>query len=352
MVLARPSSLFLIQNREKPLLDREIARLRQENEELRRNLPPSVQVPQAQQLPTSEQQSSMNRLNSVPNAVALQQQQQQSPLKRKGDSDSQDESRVRDFRRELNGRVGMPPPPVPINRTAPNNIYSAQLDRNSPPRQQTPLPMNSPGVYDNNNSTHMFRREDMYNQPQFPREPNRQPLPQTYVGQPPPTPQRAFIPQRPPQSARGSPFVNAPFRTPLPQSRINEHYNLGKFSSPPVPRPPLYKMISPTAGPGGRLSLAPQTSSGGRSGQAPGEASPFFSRPNSVAGHLQSRPGSRNIFAEEYFQRPDTSRAPPLAPSRGLDRSRGGGEGGLGDLLNGNNGYVDRPGLRRAMRRD
>jgi len=360
---ASASCSVLTFDRENPILQAEVAKLRQENDQLRAQLNRS---PGQQQMNSQPSVQSAQPPKPPDLSISSPSTAQDNPLKRKANTAHDENSRVREFRRELNGRHAMPPPAIPISYSSSNisrNRQSPMLQHGKQAEQFI-----SRDKYGNYQNT---LEQDMdFQQNQFFQGPNdrgfshlqSQNFSNSHQGyqNPPQTPRQPFVPQDASQSFNPNP----PFRTPLPLQRTyatdpSQQDNQVSYLSPPTSRTGFqYHMNnrSSPAAPQSRLSLAPQTSSGypysasvanprGREGSTTytggSGASPFFSRPTSVAAFGNN---SRSAFQTPFLrgQRPQSA----------MPNASGHGNGGLGELLRGSGGFMDRPGLRRSVRRD
>ncbi|KAA8899515.1 hypothetical protein FN846DRAFT_173080 [Sphaerosporella brunnea] len=336
--------------KENPALKAQIARLQKENDNLRTQLDPSQRQQGDAQRPLQSPSLQASN-NTSPTGV------NDNTLKRKVDDTEEQNTRIRDFRRVLNAnvRIGMPPPvlPIPTSSHSPRNPQNQMLQHGLPAQafmnKDHYAAPNHQGFRQNNGFEEEQRFQcsnDEYTQ-QMANHRSFQNQNQNYQ-RPPQTPQQSFfsrtdIPHTPINS-------NPPFRNPFPVSRSYTGEHRISYLSPPTSRPGFEHHYRGNANPNitpskGRLSLAPPSSSHhypissmsrsqtmdmGSSG-----VSPFFSRPGSVAGD------GRNTFEGPFMQRPQSSRP-----------SMEHGTGGLGALLNGSGNYMDRPGLRRSVRRE
>jgi hypothetical protein len=286
-------------------------------------------------------------------------------LKRKADDNDDQSSRVRDFRRELNAnsRLGMPTPTLPIPPASRQSSHMLQHDRPAQPfisrddyNTATGNGFRQDDELNKEQSFHRSNDEEIFIRPQKNSRQNFSEQGQNYQRLPP-TPQQPFFARTDiPQTPVGS---NPPFRSPFPGTRSYtsanpQQENRISYLSPPTSRPGLEHHYRGNSNPNvtpskGRISLPPQSSDHrytvpilsrsqtmnmGSSG-----ASPFFSRPSSVAAGFGGN--GVNTFGGEFLQRPQSSR--PNANQV---------TGGLGELLRGSGGFMDRPGLRRTVRRD
>ncbi|KAF8541547.1 hypothetical protein BDD12DRAFT_947089 [Trichophaea hybrida] len=349
-------------NRENPVLQAEVAKLRQENDQLRAQLNRSP----GQQMNSQQPVQSVQPPKSPDLSIISPPKVRNNPLKRKADTAHDEESRVRDFRRELNGRHGMPPPAIPIPRPSsnmPRTQQSSMLQHKQQAKQYIPRD-NYEGYRNTLQQGNDLQQQQFFQRPNdrgfsYPQNQYSSNSHQGYQV-PPQTPRQPLIPQDTSQSFN----PNSPFRTPLPMQRTYandplQQDNRSSYLSPPTSRTGyqshMNSLSSPTAS-RGRLSLAPQTSSGypyppsianPRRGEDatinPGGrgASPFFSRPTSVASSSFGNNSGR-AFQTPFLQRPQSAVPNPNTHSNG----------GLAELLKGSGGFMDRPGLRRFVRRD
>ncbi|TGZ77601.1 hypothetical protein EX30DRAFT_194999 [Ascodesmis nigricans] len=322
------------------------------------------------------------------------QDQPTSGQKRKSDRNTNDGARVRDFRRELNNRPTMPPPPPPQHppeSTTPQDVREREL-----PQQQKQVPQQEQPTFIQSYDKHLDAMNlipafqspaNPYNSSSSARtfsnaSHSTQQFQQNSFIQPPrPFSSRETFSVHPSTPRHQQPFFNTPFRLPTrPETPIfrpsHQQQPESNFFSYPHPRPQLQKMISPTGNPGGRLSLAPQSShgvnnNGGYMGtrisstvaDRPGTSSPYLTRsPFGRAkiagpGMMFSRGGTEtlDVLREKMGSRLGTSQGAGLrfgmdgSGSRGLGTSGG---GGLNELLTSGEGFVERSGLRRAVRRE
>lgn len=377
-------------------MEAELAKLRQENDQLRAQQSGAHALVSDQRQQQQPQRTSSSRamlqMSSSPFSAIL---DEPNPLKRNIDSLQQDEeARARDFRRELNARA-MPPPPRPRSSPAPPSSQAhmqpsrtemqpqSEFDQQQQYFNSYQQPLQSNGYHQQ-----PFDRNDddnLYAPPPILQTFTRQSLPvppaETYF--PPRSAQhhpsgsssRAIFLQRqsdmpPPRT----PSVNQPFRSPFrrdtpalnstsyfsPLSRNGQSHSLSKYQ---------YQPSSPLQGKGqDRISLAPPPSHSKAPFQfsRPGEAqattatttttSPFFKRPYSSV--LGNRPW------ESAFGRDHMGTGVRAATGVGAGRGVGGGlearrpetlpsrskigGGGLGELLGGG---LQRAGGKRAVRR-
>ncbi|KAI5818437.1 hypothetical protein BZA77DRAFT_342837 [Pyronema omphalodes] len=387
--------------RKNEVLNEEVTRLREQNEQYRAQLHKSPR-----QLSHPSPSTAQLHPESIPSDDTL----PANTLKRKAEDalDNNSQINVRNFRRELNGNMGMAPPPAPLPARGSNYAVPNNVNILSPTPKQSPVRQNQlePDSFLSRHSYENFQERSPPNNfyqhqpPRCARSDESEYLQQPSHRQPSyqqpshqqPSHQQPSHQQPSPRLSHTHQGLHIPAQTPLQTPRrqyVSPPDAPQAFNSGAPLRTPMYiqrpgtidtshlesrtSYISPlTAGIGfqahmkygspsksiqsrGRLTLPPQTSSrfqyqasttnmGGRPeeqmlGTGSSGVSPFFSRPTSVAT-FEGNFGRE--FANPFLQRPQS--AMPNPPIRRTEELR--------QLVHGSGGFMDRPGLRKVVRRE
>lgn len=287
----------------------------------------------------------------------------------------------------------MAPPPVPLPARSSNHAGANNVNRLSSKQQHSPARQNQlqPESFISRHSYEKFQERsppnDFYQQqpPRFARSDDREYLQRPSHQQPSHqqpshqlsnTLQGFHIPVQTPLQTPRRPYLSlsdapqtfnpgTPFRPPMtiqrPGTIDTSHLeSRTSYLSPPTSGTEFqahmkYGSPSKSIQSRGRLTLPPQTSSGfqyqapianmGRRqeeqilGTGSSGISPFFSRPTSVATFEGN---SGRDFANPFLQRPQSA-----MPNPSLRRTED-----LRQMMQGSGGFMDRPGLRKVMRRE